>query len=201
MGLTSKNLAAGFGRVADELERVADDLNALDAKIGDGDLGVTMVRIGRALKEVGADLPDDVGLALMKCMQAITKVSGSSFATLVAVALMSAAKACKGRQDVPWSEMSGLLAGAAAAMMERGKTQLGDKTAIDAIDAVAKATADLTDGPAMVAAAAAAVDATLAAMRDRPNRVGRARIFSEKTVGLDDPGMVAFRHMIAGLAS
>jgi len=199
MGLTSKNLAAGFGRIADRMETVTDELNALDAKIGDGDLGVTMVRIGRALKEIG-DGPDDVGMALLKCVQAITKVSGSSYATLVASALMSAAKACKGKAEVPLSEISGLLAGAAETMMARGKANLGDKTVIDAVDAAAKATEGLDDGTAILEAAASAVDKTLNDLRDQPSRVGRARIFADRTIGLDDPGMVAFRHMIAGLA-
>lgn len=201
MALTSKGLASGFAAVAARMETAADELNRLDAQIGDGDLGVTMVRIGRGVGEVLGDLPDDVGMAFMTCVQAITKVSGSSYATLVATALMSAAKACKGRTEIPLGEVSGLLAGAAESMKARGKAELGDKTVIDAVDAAAKATAGLTDGPAILAAAAAAVDAVIEQMRDRPNRVGRARIWAEKSVGLDDPGMVAFRRMIDGLAA
>jgi len=200
MGLTSKGLAAGLVRVAAQMETAAEELNALDAKIGDGDLGVTMVRLGRAVTEVGDGLPDDVGMALLKCVQAITKVSGSSYATLVATALMSAAKTCKGRTDVPWSDISALLGGACQATMARGKAELGDKTVIDALDACRASTAGLDDPAAIVAAAGAAVDATMAAMRDKPSRVGRARIFGDRTVGLDDPGTVAFAHMIKGLS-
>ncbi len=44
MGLTAPVLAAGLQRIADHMETVADRLNALDGKLGDGDLGVTMVR-------------------------------------------------------------------------------------------------------------------------------------------------------------
>jgi dihydroxyacetone kinase-like protein len=96
--------------------------------------------------------------------------------------------------------MSALLAGAAEAMKARGKAELGDKTVIDAIDAAAKAVAGLDDGQAILAAAGAAVDDVIERMRDQPNRVGRARIWAEKSIGLDDPGMVAFRRMIEGLA-
>lgn len=200
MALTTKSLTAGFGRIADEMEEAADELNRLDAQIGDGDLGVTMVRIGRGLKETGGDLPDDVGMALMKSVQTITKISGSSYATLVAASLMTAAKACKGRTEVSLSEMPALLSAAAETMMARGKANLGDKTVVDAVDAVSKAIKGLDDGAAILAAAAAAADKTIADMRDKPCRIGRARIFADKTVGLDDPGTVAFRHMIAGLA-
>ena len=200
MALTSKELAAGFARVAAKMENVGDELNALDAQIGDGDLGVTMIRISRGVSEVLDDLPDDVGMAFMKCVQAITKVSGSSYATLVATALMSAAKACKGREEVEWSDVSALLNGAAIAMMARGKSELGDKTVIDALDAAGAAASGLDDPAEIIAAIATAVDGVIETMRDKPNRVGRARIWAEKSVGLDDPGMIAFRRMISGLA-
>lgn len=200
MALTTQSLTAGLARVAARMETAADELNALDARIGDGDLGVTMVRLGRALNEGAADLPDDMGMALMKCVQAITKVSGSSYATLVATALMSTAKACKGRTEIPLSEVSALLAGATEAMKARGKAELGDKTVIDAVDAAAKAATGLEEGAAILTAVGDAVDATMARLRDQPSRVGRARIWAEKSVGLDDPGMVAFRRMIDGLS-
>lgn len=200
MALTTKSLAEGLAGVAARMETAADELNQLDAQIGDGDLGVTMVRICRGVNEVLGELPDDVGMAFMKCVQAITKVSGSSYATLVATALMSAAKACKGRTEIPLGEMAALLAGATEAMKARGKSELGDKTVIDAVDAAAKAVSGLDDGAAIVAAAGEAVDGVLERMRNLPNRVGRARIWAEKSVGLDDPGMVAFRRMIDGLS-
>ena len=52
MPLTIKELAAGFARLAPKMEESADELNGLDAKIGDGDIGVTMVRITRASAKI-----------------------------------------------------------------------------------------------------------------------------------------------------
>lgn len=199
MALTTKTLAAGFAKLGPFMEEAADELNGLDAQIGDGDLGVTMVRITRSISEVLDDLPEDVGMALLKCMQAITKASGSSYATLVASAVMSAAKACKGKTEVPWEETSALLGGAVEALKHRGKAELGDKTVIDAVEAARAATEGLSDPAEILTAAGKAVDQTIEAFRDKPNRVGRARIWAEKSVGLDDPGMVGFRRMIDGL--
>ncbi len=201
MALTTSALKTGLARVAAHMETVADDLNAADGKIGDGDLGVTMVRGGRHLTAALPDLPDDVGMALMRCAQAFTKSSGSSFGTLLATGLMSAAKACRGRDDIAWSEMSELLAGALAAMQARGKAELGDKTVLDTIDAAGAALGTAEHDPAaMLAAAAAATDQALDRFRDQPSKIGRARIFAEKSVGLDDPGMLAFKAMITALA-
>ncbi len=199
MALTTAALKSGLGRIAAHMETVADRLNEADGKVGDGDLGVTMVRGGRHLVEALPDLPDDVGMALMRCAQAFTKSSGSSYGTLLATGLMSAAKSCRGRADVPWTEVSGLLAGALAAMQARGKAALGDKTVLDVLDDTRAAVEGLDEPAALLDAAAAAVEGTLSRFRDQPNKVGRARIFGDKSIGLDDPGMLAFKEMIAAL--
>jgi len=199
MALTTPVLAAGLERIAGHMETVADRLNELDGQLGDGDLGVTMVRGGRELLKILPTLPADLGPALMACAQAFTRVSGSSFGTLLATGLLSAAKATRGRTEVPWSEVSALLGGAQEAMMARGKASLGDKTVLDTLDAAWRAVDGLDAPGPMLEAAAAAVDATLERMREMPARVGRARIFADRSVGLDDPGQVAFREILRGL--
>jgi dihydroxyacetone kinase-like protein len=52
----------------------------------------------------------------------------------------------------------------------------------------------------MAATATVAADKAMAEFRGRPNRLGRARMFGDKTVGMDDPGMRAFVVLLAGLA-
>ena len=199
MALTVAVLADGLGRIADRMDSVADELNALDGQLGDGDLGVTMTRGGKALREILPTLPADFGQALMACAQAITKVSGSSYGTLLATGLMAAAKATRGRTEVPWSETGALLRGALEAMMARGKAALGDKTVLDALDAAATAAEGKTEAAEILPAAGAAVDAAMKRMRGMQARIGRARIFGERSIGLDDPGMRAFQEMLRGL--
>ncbi|MGD0225537.1 MAG: dihydroxyacetone kinase subunit L [Terriglobia bacterium] len=197
--LTTQVLSGALARVAAKMESCSDELNALDAQLGDGDLGVTMVRGARAVASELPNLPHDVGMALLKCAQAFTKVSGSTYGTLLATGLMSAAKATKGRKEVPWSEVSSLLANALGAMAQRSGGKLGEKTVLDALEAVRAATEGIGDPAALVAAADQAMDHCLDRLRNQPARQGRARIFGEKTVGRDDPGMVAFQRIIEGL--
>jgi dihydroxyacetone kinase-like protein len=199
MSLTVPVLSAGLARIAAHMEGAADALNTIDGQLGDGDLGVTMQRGSREITKALPTLPADVGMALMACAQAFTRASGSSYGTLLATALLNAAKATKGRTEVPWSEVPALLAGALAAMMARGKASLGEKTVLDALDAAARAVEGQDDPAKMLAAATAAVDATLERMRNMPAKVGRARIFADRSVGLDDPGQVAFREILRGL--
>jgi dihydroxyacetone kinase-like protein len=198
-GLTTQALRAGLGRIAAQIEVSAEELNTIDGELGDGDLGVTMQRGVRSVVEDLPDLPDDVGMALMKCAQAFVKVSASSFGTLLATGLMSAAKATKGRTEVPWSETSALIGGANEAMMRRGKGQLGEKTVLDALEAASQATDGLDDPQAILAAADAAVAGALDRFRDQLSKQGRARIWGEKRIGRDDPGMVALKRMIESL--
>jgi len=198
-GFTTAVVCEAMKRVVAKLEAGADELNALDAALGDGDLGVTMVRGGRSVLAELPNLPEDVGLALLKCAQALTRLSGSTYGTLLATGLMSAAKTTKGRREVPWAETSSLLGGAVAAMSQRGGGKLGEKTVLDALDAARVATDGLDDTAALAAAADQAVGAALERFRDQPSRQGRARIFAHKSVGRDDPGMVAFKRITEAL--
>jgi len=199
MGLTVDHLKAAAPRLAAAAEAAAAELNALDGQLGDGDLGITVSKGWRAIANDAAELPADLGLAFLASAKAFQRVSSSSYGTLTATALMAAAKSTKGRTEVPWSEVSALIAAGRDAMMARGKGAIGDKSVLDALDAVARATAGLDDPAAMLAAASRAGDETLAAFRDKPSRLGRARIFADKSIGLDDPGMVAFRRVLDAL--
>jgi dihydroxyacetone kinase-like protein len=196
---TAATLRDALTRVIAKLEACADELNALDAQLGDGDLGVTMVRGGRAMLIELPGLPDDLGMALVKCAQAFTKLSGSTYGTLLATGLMRVAKATKGRMEVPWSEVSSLLGDALAAMAQRSGGQLGEKTVLDALEAIRAATQGLDNSAALIAAADRAMAECLERFRGQPARQGRARIFGDKSIGKDDPGMVALQRMIEAL--
>ncbi len=85
-------------------------------------------------------------------------------------------------------------------MQARGKAELGGKTVLDSLDAVAGATAGLTDPAEVSRAAVAAAQGAMEAFRDKPATVGRARIFAEKSKGMDDPGMLAMTAIVTALA-
>jgi phosphoenolpyruvate---glycerone phosphotransferase subunit DhaL len=200
MALTVDSIRHGIGAILLVVEARFSTLNELDGQVGDGDLGITLLKAFRELDRVKADLPDDLGKAFMTAAAAVTKVSSSSYGTLLATSLMTAAKATKGRDSLPWSELPPLLDATVAAMSARGKAGLGDKTVLDALDAAARAATGEAEPAAMARKACEGIDSALAVFRDKPNRIGRARIFAERTIGMDDPGMVALRMMAGALA-
>jgi len=186
-------------RLAAHLESSAEELNGLDAQLGDGDLGVTMVRGSRQLLEIRDELPDDWGMALLKCAQAFTKTSGSSYGTILATGLMAMAKQKKGQAEMDATEWAGLLKLALEAMQQRGKAELGQKTVLDPLSAAQK---KLESAPeASLPDLIEVVQQTIDDFRDKPCQIGRARIFQDKSIGLDDPGMVAFKRLLEGLDS
>jgi phosphoenolpyruvate---glycerone phosphotransferase subunit DhaL len=201
MSIDRASMIAGIARLTAAMDRDFDRLNTADAALGDGDLGVTMTRGMRAIRDGAEEMPEDLGLALLKCAQAFTKSSGSSYGTLMATGLMAMAKSLKGRASIDASELSGLVAAARDAMQARGKAELGGKTVLDSLDAIARATAGLSDPEEVAKAVVGATEQALVAFRDRPATVGRARIFAEKSRGMDDPGMLAMTSIVAALAA
>jgi dihydroxyacetone kinase-like protein len=199
--LTTNSLRWAAVRLKEQMSLSAGELNELDGALGDGDLGANLMHAAERLAEDLPNLPDDVGTALLRCAQAFTRVSASTYGTLLATGLMSAGRAVKGRTKVPWADISGLLGGALQAMSERGKGQLGDKTVLDAVEAARCATAGLDISEAIGREAGRAIATAILQFRDLPFRQGRARIFGSKGIGRDDPGMVAFQRIVESLSS
>lgn len=200
MAIDIGTLKEAINRLSVAMARDFEMLNQVDGALGDGDLGITMKRGMELVQEKSNELPDDLGLALLGCAQAFTKSSGSSYGTLMATGLMAMAKVVKGKTSLEVSEISSLVGIARDAMMARGKADLGGKTVLDSLDAVAKATDGLVAPDQVADAAVASAKQAMDALRDRPATIGRARIFAEKSIGMDDPGMVAMRQIVNAIA-
>lgn len=194
--IAAKDLHAALARVAAAMQAGAAELNAADGALGDGDLGITVSR-GFA-EAAAAELPDDLGFAFMECAKAMQRVSSSSYGTLLATAAMAAAKATKGRTEMDVAETPALIEAALAAMMARGKGALGDKTVLDVLDAMARA---MRDAPAaeLYGRGLSAARATLEEFKAKPNKLGRARMFGEGSIGLYDPGQLALVRIVEAL--
>ena len=85
--------------------------------------------------------------------------------------------------------------------MARGGASLGDKTVVDVLQAVAAALSQLKDGEAAGPVALKTAQATLDEFRGKPCKMGRARMFAEKSIGIDDPGMLAFTRIVEAMNS
>lgn len=202
MTFTSADIQTAATRAADAMSGLKNALNAADAKIGDGDTGSMLTRVLSAIGEKARETSEpDVGAFFAKLAATAASSTGSSLGTLLATALLSLSKATKGRKEIAWSTLSDLLADAQAAMMKRGGAALGDKTVLDGIHAVATAIAGCDDPVQIGRRARNAAEEALDQFCDQPNRIGRARMFADATLGVDDPGMLAFARLINAITT
>ena len=181
-----------FKKLLEEGKKSCDHFNSADGKIGDGDLGVTILN---GLQEVNNNLvnfSDDMGENFMVCSQAFVKKSGSSFGTLIAFSFMNISKILKGKKECNHEDIISIFKTALKTIQERGKTKLGDKTIADSLDLIIKKLKDNKNYPE------AFKSATKQALEDFKGKkilVGRARMFEDKTKNLDDPGMLALNKL------
>jgi len=202
MPLTIAATEHALRRWADAMDRAAPELNQLDGQLGDGDLGVTLVKSAAAVRTaLDAGPCADLGQLFKACAMGCARASGSSFGTLLTVTFMTLAKRLEGCAMLEWNALPAELQASLDAMSQRGGAKLGDKTVLDTFAAATQAIEGLSDPQQQHAAASVAVEAAIEHFRTQPNRIGRARMFAQKSIGLDDPGMIAFRHMLASLAS
>ena len=197
--ISTESLQSATKLLAHAMEEAADELNTADGLLGDGDLGVTMIRGFRQIIEILDTLPEDIGMAFFQCAKDLTKSSGSSYGTLLATGMIAIAKVKKGQTGIELEEVSGLFDIALEAMQKRGKASLGDKTVLDVIAAVRDASKNQAEGQGLLDSINQAINDTMDQFRNRQSQIGRARIFGEKSIGLDDPGMLAFKRMFESL--
>ena len=70
---------------------------------------------------------------------------------------------------------------------------------LDVIAAAGDAAKNQTDWNTMLKSINKAINDTIELYRDRQSQIGRARIFGKKSIGLDDPGMLAFKRMFESM--
>ncbi len=204
MSYSSAQVAQALKRAADQLAAEAGRLNDLDQAMGDGDIGITLEKIGIALAEYAQTQPvDDIGKWLGKAGMAANKAGSSSFGTLLATALMRMGKPVTGKTELRDDDLAAMFTAAAQGMQERGKANLGDKTVLDAIFPAADAFAAALDRGETVAHAGAAALAAAEAGRDAVtplrSKIGRASWVGERSEGKIDPGCEAFVVILGAL--
>ena len=179
--------------VATELVEARDELNRLDGVAGDGDLGLTMTNAARALIDLAPALTDLAEAdALRRCGTEIARKAPSTGGTLIAFALMAAAKAGVDPAAPVAERIASYLEAAAASIAQRGQVAAGDRTMLDALMPAAAAVRRVADanGEARTAAneAAAAADEGAKATASMAAKVGRAGWLADRAAGHEDAG-------------
>lgn len=159
------------------------DLNALDAKSGDGDTGSTLSSAARALIDALDRLPLADHTQLLRAMgQELSQTMGGSSGVLLAIFFAAAGDGASSGLSMHEALKAGL-----ARMQEIGGARLGDRTMVDAL---APALEAFDKGFAAAASAArAGADLTATYVKARAGRA--AYINARQLEGHVDPGAEA----------
>lgn len=203
--ITCAQLPALFSGVAAVFAEKKEELCEMDARMGDGDLGLTMDKgygaLPRLLQE---NLEEgDVGKTLMKGGMKMAGVVPSTMGTLMSSGIMEGGKALKGKAELGPAELAAYLTAFAAGIQKRGKCQPGDRTILDALLPAARAAEEAAaaggDLDAVLAAACQGAEQGVEATKAMTPKFGKAAVFAAKAAGVPDQGAVAASYMLQGL--
>jgi dihydroxyacetone kinase-like protein len=204
MSLSTTALRELLTQALSALPAHAEELRELDAALGDGDLGIT-VQAGSAavVKAIGA-LPETASVSdvLLAAGKAFSTANPSTFAALIGGGLLAASKTTTGKDAVDKAGSLAIGRALAARIIERGKSQVGDKTVLDAL-VPSLDTLDATSGSAdvMLAAMIATAREQIAATTGLQSQKGRAAWVQERSIGHPDPGATAYLRFLEALRS
>ena len=192
--LNKEVLESIFEKLLSQAKKSYNDFNSADGKIGDGDLGVTILNGLEEVNNNKTNFKDDMGANFMLCSQAFVKKSGSSFGTLIAFSFMNVSKNLKGKTECNHEDILGIFETSLKTILEKGKANLGDKTIADSLDLIIK---KLKDNQNYSEVFKSATKQALEDFKGKKIKIGRARMFEDKTKDLDDPGMYALNKLTA----
>lgn len=201
--LTLDQLADWLRRFAQIVDENKTYLTELDSAIGDADHGANMAR-GTAAVVTHLDESNTVDALLKKAGMTLVSTVGGTSGPLYGTLLMK-----MGMDTGPVTELSADAFSSAFhagldGLVARGKTELGDKTMVDALSpAIGAFDAAVADGAGLGAAIAAGVQAAEAG-RDATTplvaRKGRASYLGERSIGHMDPGATSSAYLWTALS-
>ena len=191
--IDSKKLCEIIANMAEKIQEQKDFLTELDNEIGDGDHGINMARGFAAVKEKLPAMADkDVGAILKEVGMTLVSTVGGASGPLYGTAFMKAGMACKGMAKISGEDMLKALSAAIAGIKQRGKSEEGEKTMLDALCPAERALSEALEGGAALkdalGKAVNAAEAGLLHTRDIIATKGRASYLGERSLGHQDPG-------------
>jgi dihydroxyacetone kinase-like protein len=178
-----------------------DHLVELDARMGDGDLGLTMSKAFTAVfDELRGTTETDIGKILMKAGMLMAKAAPSTMGTLMGTGFMRGGKAVSGKDEISTADLAEFFQAFVTGIMERGKAKPGEKTIIDSLKPAADTLMEL-QGEDIVKALQEALLSSENGLESTKNMVaqhGRIAYYKEQSKGQKDPGATAGVILIKG---
>ncbi|MFO8075547.1 MAG: dihydroxyacetone kinase subunit DhaL [Egibacteraceae bacterium] len=201
---TSSDVIAFIEAYAGVVAEHKRELTKLDSAIGDADHGENLDRgFKAALERLPGDDATPAEILKAVAMALVSKVGGAA-GPLYGTAFLRAAAAVEGRAELDTSGIVEALDAGLAGVISRGKTELEDKTMVDAWSPAVDAAKETLEGgaecPEVLASAAAAAEEGMKATIPLVARKGRASYLGERSAGHQDPGATSTYYLFRTLA-
>ena len=194
--LNDKNIKEIFTKIKDTMCENKDLLFKLDSVMGDGDLGISM---SNGFLKVDEELLNynepKIGKIFMKAGMVLAEASPSTMGTLVADGLLKAGMCIQDKMQVDLKDLSLVFSEFVDRIIITGKAGCGEKTLVDSLYPAAKALEDsLKENKNYEDSFKAAYEEAKKGSQSTKEMLsmhGRAKWFSEKSIGNEDPGAAA----------
>jgi phosphoenolpyruvate---glycerone phosphotransferase subunit DhaL len=179
-------------------------LSRLDAAVGDGDHGTTILRTMEAVsKAVSEHAGSDLKELLAKVAWDVMSCDGGSTGPLLGSFFTGMSEAVAGKTQLDCSGMVAMFEGGIHKLARQSRAKVGDKTMMDAflpaLDALKAAAPSGSIRNALQQAAEAAARGAEATKQCRA-KFGRARNLGDRVIGHADPGAVSVSLLFKGFA-
>lgn len=200
---------------ADEIKRMlggalaiirvkSDELCLLDAAIGDGDHGITMLR---AMEKMGKVIELNPSAALSDLLNeiawALMDIDGGATGPLYGSLFLGMSEGVAGLESLNADAFARMFEQGVVSIQQQTKARVGDKTLMDALIPAVEALRSSADQgktiPELLDAASQAALRGAEATRNFPARYGRAKYQGERTLGHPDPGSISMAYLFQGL--
>jgi phosphoenolpyruvate---glycerone phosphotransferase subunit DhaL len=203
--LTPDRLHASLMLACDRVAGSSEELCALDAAAGDGDLGTTLATgfkaVAEKLPKLGEVAP---GTLLVEVGTELARKAPSTIGTLLAWAHITAGRELDGVEALSPADIGTFFRFAQKAVSDRGRAEPGERTILDAMfpsaDAAERAASEGQNVVDVFRSAAAAAALGAEETADMSPRHGRAGWIGERAKGRPDAGARAWAIYVSALA-
>jgi len=181
-----------FIHLAETFNREKDFLNDLDSKIGDADHGLSMSRGFNAVMKNIEKSPDlTISDMLTTGGMQFNEVTGSTIGILIFSAMRAAGLIVKDKERINLKDLQNMLQASIEAIMKRGKALRGQKTILDSLipslEYLKKQDSKKNESLIIKGMIKKAFDGA-ESTKNLVSQIGRAKWFSDRSVGVMDPG-------------
>ena len=196
MMISGNQVTEMFRQITAVMEAHSKELCEMDAKLGDGDLGLTMKKgFAAALSALQESTEEDLGKRIMKAGVQMSSAVPSTMGTLMASGILSGGKKLAGKKEIDTAGLCAYINGFAEGIQKRGKCIPDAKAKAEEY---LKTHGDATVTEVILAAYEGAVNGVESTKSMSP-KFGKAAVHKEACAGNVDQGAVAGCYMLEAM--